>query len=212
MGTACVRGDAVAALRALGVAAGPVKDTSQVMNDAQVRERGMVQVLDVPAAGPIVVTGSPIHLSATPIQLRPAPTWEPTPKRFWAKSAWPRIAYRNSHHPASSSSAGRPAVILETLLRISDRRRAGVGGAHYHRSRPCLLCYFTGNWEGLHADEEAARKTRFGTRIGSGRMLFALVSGLLRPAPDIEIAAYGVDRIGTWLRSVWATRFGTAPL
>ena len=58
-----------------------------------------------------------------------------------------------------------------------------------------FFCYFTGNWEGLHADEEFARKTRFGTRIGSGRMLIALVSGLLPPSPDIELAFYGLDKV-----------------
>jgi crotonobetainyl-CoA:carnitine CoA-transferase CaiB-like acyl-CoA transferase len=67
------RADWIAALMAVGVPCGAVRDVGEVLSDAQVRARGMVAALEHAALGPISVLGSPLQLSDTPAMLRSAP-------------------------------------------------------------------------------------------------------------------------------------------
>jgi len=60
---------------AIGVPAGPIYDMAEVYRDPHVIERGMLEVLDHPVAGPVNHIGLPVKLSLTPGSIRiPAPT------------------------------------------------------------------------------------------------------------------------------------------
>jgi crotonobetainyl-CoA:carnitine CoA-transferase CaiB-like acyl-CoA transferase len=53
-------------LRAAGIPSSPVRNFEDVALDAQSAVRGMFPILDHPAAGPHLVTGTPVKLSETP--------------------------------------------------------------------------------------------------------------------------------------------------
>lgn len=67
------RADWMASLTEAGVPAGLVRDLGEVLNDAQLLARGMVESVTHSTAGEIKVLGVPIKLSATPGQVRRAP-------------------------------------------------------------------------------------------------------------------------------------------
>ena len=57
----------------------------------------------------------------------------------------------------------------------------------------------SGDWNGLHVDEEFARQSYFGRRIAHGALIFSISTGLAVQTdpskhPDL-IALYGVDRL-----------------
>jgi CoA:oxalate CoA-transferase len=61
-------------LEAHGLPHSPINTVDQVVDDPNVRYRGMVVDLDQPGIGPIQIAGSPFHLSETPGRVRtPAP-------------------------------------------------------------------------------------------------------------------------------------------
>jgi crotonobetainyl-CoA:carnitine CoA-transferase CaiB-like acyl-CoA transferase len=60
-------------LRAAGIPCGPINTVSQSYNDPHIRARGFVWECEHPTAGPIKLSGSPIHLSETPTRLYKAP-------------------------------------------------------------------------------------------------------------------------------------------
>ncbi|MFL5695388.1 MAG: CaiB/BaiF CoA transferase family protein [Ktedonobacteraceae bacterium] len=60
-------------LRAVGIPCGPINTVSQVYTDEQLRARGFIWECEHPTAGLIKLSGSPIHLSETPIRLYKAP-------------------------------------------------------------------------------------------------------------------------------------------
>ncbi|HZR39032.1 MAG TPA: CoA transferase, partial [Ktedonobacteraceae bacterium] len=60
-------------LRAVGIPCGSINSVSQVFNDPQIQERGLVWECDHPTAGRIRLSGSPMHLSETPTRLYKAP-------------------------------------------------------------------------------------------------------------------------------------------
>jgi formyl-CoA transferase len=60
-------------LRAVGIPCGPINTVSQVYTDEQLRARGFIWECEHPTAGPIKLSGSPIHLSETPTRLYKAP-------------------------------------------------------------------------------------------------------------------------------------------
>ena len=60
-------------LRAAGIPCGPINTVRQVFNDEQLHARGFIWECDHPTAGPIKLSGSPIHLSDTPTRLYKAP-------------------------------------------------------------------------------------------------------------------------------------------
>ena len=62
-----------ARLMAVGVPCGPVRAVDEVLADAQLAARGMIERLAHPVAGEISVLGTPIKLSATPGRVRSAP-------------------------------------------------------------------------------------------------------------------------------------------
>lgn len=60
-------------LEAAGIPCGPVNDLADVFADPQVRARGMVVEAPHPHAGTLPLVGSPIRLSATPVESPRAP-------------------------------------------------------------------------------------------------------------------------------------------
>ena len=61
------------ALEAAGVPCGAVNTLDQVFEDPQVKHRGMRVEMPHPTAGTVSLVGSPMHLSATPVEYRHAP-------------------------------------------------------------------------------------------------------------------------------------------
>src|SRR2546421_4457381 len=60
-------------LRATGIPCVPINTIGQVFKDEQVQARGFVWECEHPTAGPIKLSGSPMHLSETPARLYKAP-------------------------------------------------------------------------------------------------------------------------------------------
>lgn len=65
--------DWLAELRAVGIPCGPINTVRQVFNDEQLHARGFIWECKHPTAGPIKLSGSPIHFSDTPTRLYKAP-------------------------------------------------------------------------------------------------------------------------------------------
>lgn len=65
--------DWLAELRAAGIPCGPINTVRQVFNDEQLQARGFIWECEHPTAGPIKLSGSPIHFSDTPTRLYKAP-------------------------------------------------------------------------------------------------------------------------------------------
>lgn len=66
--------EAMHALQAEGVAAGPVMNIDDLINDPHLRERGFVVEIDHPEVGPRAVAGLPVQFSALPVlPYKPAP-------------------------------------------------------------------------------------------------------------------------------------------
>ncbi|MEO8970222.1 MAG: CoA transferase [Ktedonobacteraceae bacterium] len=65
--------DWLAELRAAGIPCGPINTVSQVYNDEQLQARGFIWECEHPTAGPIKLSGSPMHFSDTPTRLYKAP-------------------------------------------------------------------------------------------------------------------------------------------
>lgn len=63
----------LATLRQTGIPCGPINKVSQVFQDPQIRERGLVWECEHPTAGTIKLSGSPMNLSETPTRLYKAP-------------------------------------------------------------------------------------------------------------------------------------------
>jgi len=65
--------EAMAELQSFGVPAGATFDSGDIFNDAHLKGRGMVQVVEHPERGPIEILGNPIRIDHTPSVLTPAP-------------------------------------------------------------------------------------------------------------------------------------------
>ena len=63
----------VTALEAVDVPCGPINNIAQMLDDPQVRARGIKIEVEHPTAGPIPLVANPIKLSATPVEYRSAP-------------------------------------------------------------------------------------------------------------------------------------------
>ncbi len=63
----------LAELNRVGVPCGPINTLEQVFADPQVQHRGMKLELPHPAAGTVALVGSPLKLSASPVEYRAAP-------------------------------------------------------------------------------------------------------------------------------------------
>jgi formyl-CoA transferase len=60
-------------LGAAGVPAGAVRDTMELQNDPDFERRGIMQVMEHPALGPVKMVGWPVRHDGAPPKLRPAP-------------------------------------------------------------------------------------------------------------------------------------------
>src|SRR5262249_28021342 len=65
--------EAMEILAGAGVACGAVLDSTEVLSDEHLRARGMVVDLEHPDRGQFPMFGNPIHLSASPTEVRLAP-------------------------------------------------------------------------------------------------------------------------------------------
>ena len=62
-------------LAARGIPCGAVLDTAEILADPHLRERGTVFDLDHPGRGKFAMVGSPLRLSDSPTEVRPAPLY-----------------------------------------------------------------------------------------------------------------------------------------
>lgn len=53
----------------------------------------------------------------------------------------------------------------------------------------------SGDWYGIHVDEELAKKTIFGRRIAHGFLVLSIASGFTTPYDVAVIAFYGMDKV-----------------
>ena len=67
--------DKYEAMRVIGAAvpAGAVRDTLELMNDANFEERGIIQTIQHPANGPFKMAGWPVRFNGKPPPVKPAP-------------------------------------------------------------------------------------------------------------------------------------------
>jgi formyl-CoA transferase len=68
--------DKIAAMRALGdagVPAGALRSTTEVLNDEDMRERGIFVTVDDPGRGPVTLPGYPVRMSRSPARVTPPP-------------------------------------------------------------------------------------------------------------------------------------------
>ena len=56
-----------------GVPCGAVLDSTEIMNNEHLRQRGMVVDIEHPTRGKMPMLGSPIRMSASPTEVTPAP-------------------------------------------------------------------------------------------------------------------------------------------
>lgn len=56
-----------------GVAASAIYDTMEVLHDPHLKERGFIEEIEHPVAGPVTLMGSPLRMSASRVPLRAAP-------------------------------------------------------------------------------------------------------------------------------------------
>ncbi len=64
---------AMQVLAGAGAVCGAVLDTGEVLANAHLRERGMVQDIAHPTRGSYAMLGCPVRLSDSPVEIRPAP-------------------------------------------------------------------------------------------------------------------------------------------
>jgi formyl-CoA transferase len=68
--------DKIAAMKALGdagVPAGALRSTTEVLNDEDMRQRGIFVTVDDPGRGPVTLAGYPVRMSRSPARVTPPP-------------------------------------------------------------------------------------------------------------------------------------------
>jgi len=65
--------EAMRLIGAAGVPAGAVFDTVELMNDASLAERGIMQTLDHPTTGKVTMPAWPVRFDGSPPKVRPSP-------------------------------------------------------------------------------------------------------------------------------------------
>ena len=67
-----------------------------------------------------------------------------------------------------------------------------------------MFAALSGDWYGIHVNEELAKKTIFGGRIAHGFLVLSIASGFVTPYDIAVIAFYGMDKV----RFTGATKLG----
>jgi len=67
-----------------------------------------------------------------------------------------------------------------------------------------MFAALSGDWYGIHVNEELAKKTIFGGRIAHGFLVLSIASGFVTPYDVALIAFYGMDKV----RFTGPTRLG----
>ncbi|MCH8226492.1 MAG: CoA transferase, partial [Chloroflexi bacterium] len=67
--------EVMAAFASRGVPCGAVFDTSEVLDQPHLRERGMIVDIEHPTRGTFPMIGCPVRLSDSPVELKPAPLY-----------------------------------------------------------------------------------------------------------------------------------------
>ena len=67
-----------------------------------------------------------------------------------------------------------------------------------------MFAALSGDWYGIHVNEELAKKTIFGGRIAHGFLVLSIASGFVTPYDMDVIAFYGMDKV----RFVGPTKLG----
>ena len=92
--------EAMKVLGAAGVPAGAVFDTLELMNDASLAERGIIQTIEHPTTGKVKVPAWPVRFDGQPPKVRPSPSSASTSTVYcrhgsaWTPSALPRCVKR----------------------------------------------------------------------------------------------------------------------
>src|ERR1700722_5553123 len=92
---------AMAALGAAGVPAGALRSTTEVLNDADLRERGIFVTVDDPGRGEVTIPGYPVKMSRSPVRV----TAPPQPGQHTAEVL---RDWLGADGPAVESSLGPP--------------------------------------------------------------------------------------------------------
>jgi len=58
-----------------------------------------------------------------------------------------------------------------------------------------MFAALSGDWYGIHVNEELAKKTIFGGRIAHGFLVLSIASGFVTPYDVEVIAFYGMDKV-----------------
>jgi acyl dehydratase len=58
-----------------------------------------------------------------------------------------------------------------------------------------MFAALSGDWYGIHVNEELAKKTIFGGRIAHGFLVLSIASGFVAPYDIAVIAFYGMDKV-----------------
>jgi acyl dehydratase len=58
-----------------------------------------------------------------------------------------------------------------------------------------MFAALSGDWYGIHVNEELAQKTIFGGRIAHGFLVLSIASGFVTPYDIAVIAFYGMDKV-----------------
>ena len=76
--------------------------------------------------------------------------------------------------------------------------RFSSGGRTLTEAELAFFCMLTGDWHPIHADEEAARKTRVGGRMFHGTFGIAVATALATHLPDLEETVVAATGLREW--------------
>jgi formyl-CoA transferase len=113
---------AMAALGAAGVPAGAIRSTTEVLGDADLRERGIFVTVDDPGRGEVTIPAYPVKMSRSPVRVAPPP--QPGQHTTEVLRDW-----LGADAAAVESALGRPAAAAAAAAAgTADSGKAGKAG------------------------------------------------------------------------------------